>query len=146
VSSYAEFTTIVESLLAETNASRVTVRVAGPDGSPDLAAEALAPGVVSMTTHPIEGVVEAPTYRYLADRLSLLVQEDCRLDSIAPPSSLTEVFHVYAQMLAPVVIDGAMVATISVHQQDNSRTWTQEDISALERAQAQVQRSLSERT
>jgi len=146
VTSHAEFTTIVMSLLAETNASRVTVRLSGPDGCPDLVAEALAPGVVSMSTHPIEGVLEAPTYRYLADRLALLVQEDCRVDPIAPPRSLTEVFHVYAQMLAPVVIDGEMVATISVHQQDNCRTWTHENISALERAQAQVQRSLSERT
>ncbi len=130
-------------LLAETGASRVTVRRPDAAGEAVLVAEACAPGVVSMGRRPVRGVVEAPTYRFLAERRQLLVQEDLTTDSVAPPPSLVERYGVLAQMLAPVCAGEVMVATISVHEQGRARRWEEADVDALRRAQAEVLATLA---
>ena len=45
-------------------------------------------------------------------------------------------------MLAPVVSDDRLVGIVSVHYSDGPRTWTEEDVSALEEAVEQVERAL----
>jgi GAF domain-containing protein len=45
-------------------------------------------------------------------------------------------------MLAPIVRDGKLVGIISVHHAAEPRTWTDEDVAALERAQQAVQAEL----
>jgi maleate isomerase len=132
---------IVADLLDATSASRTTVRLTRKDGQPELVAEALAPGVVSMATQTTPGIAEAPTYRYLEEHQTLLIQNDCQTDPVEPPRSLIDVFHVHAQMLAPVVIDGALVATISVHD-ERARAWSDVDVASLEAAQSAVTKTL----
>ena len=123
---------IAERLLEKTHASRTTIRLCATDGSVPLVAEACAQGVMSMAEVPVKGVVEAPTYRYLIDTQQLLIQDDLRSSHIHPPRSLIDELRVFAQMLAPVIIDGSMVATISVHQQDSPRMWDSESMRYLE--------------
>jgi len=126
---------VVARLREATGASRTTVRLCGNDGSLDLVAESLAPGAPSMYGGSPAGVREAPTYRYLETEKTLLVQEDCRNAEVAPPVSLLDEYDVRAQMLAPVIIGGRLVATISVHQQGSARRWSPADVAALEEAQ-----------
>lgn len=134
-----ELQTVCESLLAQTGASRATVRLVGPaDSGVTLVAEALSAGVASMRDGPQPGIIEAPTYVHLQRTRQLLVQNDLRTDPVGPPPSLIDHYRVWAQMLAPVLYGGRMVATISVHQQQATRDWSVSDRAALEGAQAKV--------
>jgi GAF domain-containing protein len=134
-----ELQTVCEALLAATRASRTTVRLVDQTLSGiSLVAEALADGVTSMHDGPQPAVRKAPTYVYLEHTHQLLVQQDLRTDPVAPPPSLIDDYQVWAQMLAPVLHDGQMVATISVHQQQALRHWSTSDRAALEDAQANV--------
>ena len=125
-------------LLAATGASRTTVRVVAPDGSISLVGEALAPGVQSMRDGPQPAITTAPTYIELERGREPILQSDTRTQPPAPPASLVEHYRVWAQMLAPVVVDDVMVATISVHQQEATRSWSEADRAALLLAQRQV--------
>lgn len=136
----ARLKSLTDRLLERTGASRTTVRARSGGDPVALLAESLAPGVPSMRTLPPEPavVVAAPTYVVLAETRSILVQDDCLTQGPRPPESLTGYFRVYAQMLAPVLDGGEMIGTISVHQQDTPRHWTEADIAALESTAAEV--------
>ena len=134
---------LVDSLLHDTNASRTTVRLCRDDGNAELVAEALSPGIASMFGGPITNLSEAPTYQYLLKHHQLLIQNDCRNEGPTPPETLIKVYRVFAQMLAPVVVGGAMVATVSVHQVGSTRQWTSADIAALARAREQLEQALA---
>ncbi len=129
---------ILALLLDRTGASRTTLRWANRDSGPVLIAEVCAPGVSSMRDSSLRGVAEAPTYLYLLEHRRFLIQEDCLADPVAPPRSLVEDFDVRAQMLAPVTLDDAMIATISVHYQGAPRAWSEADIESLTAAQLEV--------
>jgi GAF domain-containing protein len=137
---------LVDRLRAETGASRTTVR--GPAGGDPVAllAESLAPGVESMADgQQPAAITAAPTYVVLSETKAILVQGDCVNEGPEPPRSLIEQYRVRAQMLAPVLRDGKMIGTISVHQQDTTRHWTEADIAALKRAQDDVTAVLAAR-
>ncbi len=129
---------IAARLLGATRSSRTTIRLCRPDGQVQLVAEARARGVPSMADSQTPGIRAAGTYVYLEQTHQILVQRDCRTGEPAPPPSLVRDLHVYAQMLAPVIVAGAMAATISVHQQDRTRDWSPSDVRALAEAQAEV--------
>lgn len=129
---------ICRRLLDATASSRTTVRLVDGDGAVRLAAEEVAEGVASMADGPQPAVAAAPTYRYLEATRSCLYQSDTRNEPPAPPPSLVEHYRVLAQMLAPVEVGGAMVATVSVHQQARTRLWTGADRAALDDAAAEV--------
>ena len=137
------FDRLVAELLASTQASRVTVRLCEEDVDPRLVAEALAPGVVSMANGSPDAIRTAGTYAYLEEERRILVQNDCRTGEPSPPTSLIGYYKVYAQMLAPVFVEGEMVATISVHQQDKPRTWSAAEVGALAAARATLEEELS---
>ena len=130
---------LTDRLLAETGASRTTVRGRDGDDPVALLAESRAAGVESMADgqQPAK-IVAAPTYVWLSETRSVLVQADCVHEGPEPPRSLIERYRVRAQMVAPVLADGKVIGTVSVHQQDAVRHWTPDDIAALERAQAEV--------
>jgi len=130
-------------LLTRTRASRVTVRFCEEGADPRLVAEALAPGVLSMSSGSPDPIRTAGTYVYLERQRRILVQDDCRGAEPAPPASLIDYYKVYAQMLAPVFVANEMVATISVHQQDTPRIWSAAEVSALEDARAMLEQELS---
>jgi GAF domain-containing protein len=135
----SELQEICQVLLASTQASRTTVRLLDQTVSGiSLVAEALADGVPSMHDGPQPAVREAPTYVHLERTHEILIQDDVRTDPVSPPPSLIDDYHVWAQMLAPVLHGGKMVATISVHQQLAPRHWSATDRAALEDAQARV--------
>lgn len=118
-------------LLAATGSSRTTVRLVERDGSVRLVAEARAPGVASMAAGPQPSIVAAPTYQVLLRDRVPIYQSDTRTEPPAPPASLVQHYRVWAQMLAPVEVAGDIVATISVHQQERTRSWSRADRTAL---------------
>ncbi|MDE3205428.1 MAG: GAF domain-containing protein [Acidobacteriota bacterium] len=135
-----ELQQVCDELLQATGASRTTVRLVEPSsGDASLAAESCQQGVVSMRTVVTPGIVAAPTYRYLLEEKKFLIQSDLSVDPIHPPRSLVQQLKVRAQMLAPVLVSGQMVATISVHQQDSPRQWSVADLAALADAVTQVE-------
>jgi GAF domain-containing protein len=134
---------IADRLRAATAASRTTVRVTDSSGEPALAAESLADGVGSMRDGPQPAVSAAPTYTELERTRTIIVQDDCRTEGPRPPAALIEHYRVYAQMLAPVFAGDAMIATISVHQQDSPRPWTPAEVAALRQAQLEVLAALA---
>jgi GAF domain-containing protein len=130
---------LVDRLRAETGASRATVRGQAGDDPVALLAESLAPGVESMADgQQPAAITAAPTYVVLRETRAILVQDDCVNEGPEPPRSMIERYRVRAQLVAPVLGGGELIGTISVHQQDAVRHWTQADIAALERVQAEV--------
>lgn len=129
---------VTERLLVELLASRVTIRLMCGDADLVLAAESLAPGVASMAGQQLKPE-NYPTYKYLQEQRRILVQEDCRTARVAPPPSLVAKYRVFAQMLAPVIIGGSFIGTISVHVQGQTRVWTDVDIQRLQLSQMEVQ-------
>ena len=105
-------------------------------------AESVAECVPSMHDGPQPAIVAAPTYTELERTRTILVQDDCRTQGPRPPASLIEHYRVYAQMLAPVFDGEDMIATISVHQQDRPRHWTEAEVAALRTATAELETAL----
>jgi len=130
---------IAQELFAAVRPSRVTIRGAafGRSDPTFLHVEICAPGAVTMAGAPQDGIPTAPTYRWLTEHRTLLVQNDCR-DDPRPPSMLTEHFGVGAQLLGPLLRSGALVGTISVHQQGGPRRWSDDDVRALGMAVTKV--------
>lgn len=126
---------LTDDLLVATGASRTTVRLIVEGGDLELVAESCAPGVASMATGPVVDPTVHPTYLYLERERKLLIQDDCRSGEPAPPASLVQHFGVWAQMLAPVVVNGEFTGTISVHQQGTTRQWDQAAVAALAAAE-----------
>ena len=134
---------VADDLRQQTKASRATVRLCAEDGSVEIVAESLADGARSMRVGPQPAVREAPTYIFLERERRILVQDDCRAAEHAPPPTLISVYGVLAQMLAPVVVDDRLVATISVHQQGRTRVWSKDDVAALAGAQIAIRSLLT---
>ena len=131
------FQRILEDLLAATDASRTTFRLDWPAWSlhvDDVAAEARKPDAASLSGQTSIDQRSAPTVRWLARELRTLVQHDCSVAEHPPPTELVELYGVRAQMLAPVVRDGCLIGWVSVHQNQTTRHWTEEDVRALEGA------------
>jgi GAF domain-containing protein len=112
--------------------SRVTIRGAAP-GEADttaLHAEVLARGAASMAGVSQGGITAAPTYAWLGEHRAVLVQDDCREDPL-PPRMLTEDYGVGAQLLGPLLRDGELVGTVSVHHEGGPRSWSEADVDAV---------------
>lgn len=135
---------LTDELLAATRASRTTVRLLDEGGELRLVAESLAPGVVSMRTGPVDDPTVYGTYIYLETERRMLIQNDCRTGEPRPPDSLIDYYHVHAQMLAPVIVDGEFVGTISVHLVGETRQWDDEAIGALADARARLEAELAD--
>jgi GAF domain-containing protein len=122
-------------LLATTGASRVTLRQDVPGDVFPVTHEALSEGAA-----PIRGVATPDMARQpvvlevLAGRQ--VVQEDCLAASDEP--HFREMLELYggmrAQIVTPVVRDGAVVAIVSLHQLGRTRDWTAAEIAAAQAA------------
>jgi GAF domain-containing protein len=122
---------LTDALLAETQASRSTIRLDTAVARAALLAESLAPGVRPMVPSSVADILAAPTYQFLLRERRLLIQRDCRIESPAPPRSLIDQDRVWAQMLAPVLERECLLGVISVHVQGSVRDWSPADLSAL---------------
>jgi maleate isomerase len=137
----ATFDTLLISLLAQTGASRATLRLDDEAlglHSDDVVAEALAPGAESMRGAGGINHRAAETAQWLERHRTLLIQND--FDSgPAAPEKLRQHFGVKAQMLAPVIRAGRLDGWVSVHEARAKREWSDADKAAImEAAQAVV--------
>jgi maleate isomerase len=133
--------TELERLLADTGASRTTLRLEADDGFLPVVGEACGEGISSLRGEPID-VRSAATFRVLDRDRGLLIQEDLTRADPPPPRALIEAYGARAQMLAPLERDGRVVGVISVHEAKGPRAWKQSDRGALTRAAATIAAAL----
>jgi GAF domain-containing protein len=135
---------VLARLLAETGASRVTLRrdVPGDDVFP-VVEEVLAPGVESLRE---ERTVHLPTQPVVREILQghQVVQDDCAsaYDDPAFHAMRAEYGGLSAQIVTPIFVGGAVRGILSLHQLDVRRVWTEHEIALCSRAAAQVEELL----
>jgi alpha/beta hydrolase family protein/GAF domain-containing protein len=142
---HAELEAIAAALQRATGAARVTLRLDVPRAGlsvADVTAEALAPGAASLRGQTSIDQRAAGSIRWLEQHRRALVQEDVTRAEAPPPPELVRVYGATAQMLGPVIRDGALVGWLSVHHAGGPRRWSAADVAALEAAVGDVQREL----
>ena len=123
---------VLDELLRETGASRVTLRQG--EGFP-VAEEALAPGVpsirdersIDLKTQPV--AIEVTAGRQVVQNDSASAYSDPAYQRM-----LGLYGGLAAQIVTPVMRDGEVAAILSVHQLGRTRTWTDDEIEACRRA------------
>jgi len=131
---------ILEGLLSQTCASRVTLRqdVGGEYAFP-VTDEALAPGVSSLRDERTVDLRSQPVALEIA-RGRQVVQDDC--GSAYDDPAFHRMREAYgglaAQIVTPVVVDGRVAGIVSLHQLDTPRRWTETEIEACRKAAARV--------
>ncbi len=131
---------VLERLLTETDASRVTLRQDLPGNYAfPVTHEALAEGVMSLRD---ERTVDLPTQPVVLElqKERQVVQEDCRTayDDPAFQQMLDTYGGLAAQIVTPVFDGDRLRAVVSLHQLGQPRTWTTEEIAAASKAADQV--------
>lgn len=132
---------LLESLLRETGASRVTLRrdSEGDEAFP-VVEEALAPGVAPLRDVRTVDLRTQPVVReIMAGRQ--VVQHDCASeheDDLAFREMLVAFGGLAAQIVTPVPVDGRVEAILSVHQLGASREWSEGEIAAATRTARRV--------
>lgn len=135
---------ILDGLLEELGASRVTLRLDTPGEIFPVRYEALAPGIRSIKGDDSVGDLrEAKTFQWVEREQRVLVQDDTLHADPPVPPALVDVYGARAQMLAPVVRHGELVGVVSVHYAPGPRAWTAEERAVLERARARVESELA---
>jgi hypothetical protein len=135
-----EVQSILQALLAETRASRVTLRhgVSGGYVFP-VTDEALAPGVASLKEERTVDLRAQPVVREV-QRRGQVVQEDCRAANDDP--AFQQMLETYgglaAQIVTAVVADGSVAAIVSVHQLGSPRRWSKDEADACRLAAARL--------
>jgi maleate isomerase len=117
-------------LLAETQASRVTLRLDVVGMNFPVVGEAVDSVAALSGNHSLDQRNLA-TVRHLMRTRDLLIQDDCRTSSPAPPAALIGAYGVKAQMLAPVLHGDRVLGWVSVHDCVRSRSWRGSDVQAL---------------
>jgi GAF domain-containing protein len=136
----SEIAAILEELLAETGASRVTLRRGVEDGYAfPVTDEALAPGVASLRDERSVDLRTQPVAVEVRTR-GQVVQEDSRTahDDPAFQRMLDVYGGVAAQIVTPVESDGRTTAILSVHQLGSPRRWTRDERDACSRAAERI--------
>jgi GAF domain-containing protein len=123
--------TLVE-LRSQTGASRVTLRqnLPGEYAFP-VTHESLAPGAGSLREERTIDLRSQPVAQEVGGGRQV-VQDDCALASVDPAfHRMREVYGgLAAQIVTPVVLDGRVIAIVSVHQLGLQRHWSQSEIEA----------------
>ena len=131
---------ILDQLREETSVFRTTLRLEADDFA--IAAESLGDGAASLKGPVPFDLRRTGTYQWIAQERSILVQSDVR-EGPNPPKELFEVYGVGSQMLSGLFDGDHLVGIISVHHAATPREWTEEEISALERATAAIEAELA---
>jgi GAF domain-containing protein len=136
--------TILSDLLAETGASRVTLRqdVGGKYAFP-VTHEALAPGVGSLREERTIDLRTQPVALEVAAGRQV-VQDDCAQAYDDPAfHRMREVYGgLAAQIVTPVARGGEVVGIVSVHQLGAPRRWTEEEVDTCRAAVVRLQELL----
>jgi GAF domain-containing protein len=141
-----EIGAILEKLLAETGASRVTLRRGSADGYAfPVTDEALAAGVASLRE---ERTVDLRTQPVAVEvqRRGQVVQDDCRAaypDDAAFQAMLGTYGGLAAQIVTAVPGDERVAAILSVHQLGSPRSWTGDEVQACRQAAARTAEALA---
>ena len=131
-----EIEPVLQALLEETRASRVTLRRGSSgDYAFPVTDEALAPGVASLRDERTVDLATQPVALEVRRRRQV-VQDDCRTayDDPAFQRMLDTYGGLAAQIVTPVVENGEVAAILSVHQLATQRRWTGEEANACLRA------------
>lgn len=135
-----EIQPILEGLLSQTGASRVTLRqdVPGEYAFP-VTEEALAPGVGSLREERTVDLRGQPVALEVAKGRQV-VQDDCASAYDDPAfQRMREAYGgLAAQIVTPVLADGRVAGIVSLHQLGSPRRWTEEEIEACRTAAARV--------
>lgn len=138
---------ILDGLLAETDASRATLRQDVPGETFPVTHEALASGVPSIRGVETPNMAGQPVVLAVTAGRQM-VQDDC-----AELYPADEAFHemralyggLRAQIVTPVVAGERIVAIVSVHQLAAPRTWSADAVGACSRAAARISALLGRR-
>lgn len=136
---------IIESLRADLNGSRVTLRQEAEGDVFPVTHEALAEGaptVVGVETPNMAG--QPVVLRVLAGQQ--VIQSDCAAEYLED-EPFQEMLGIYggmrAQIVTPVVIDGSTRAIISLHVLGETREWTEADAARCQAAVDAVRAELA---
>jgi GAF domain-containing protein len=131
---------ILEALLAQTNASRVTLRqdLPGEYAFP-VTHEALAPGVGSLREERTVDLRGQPVAREVSSGRQV-VQDDSASAYDDPAFHRMRATYggLAAQVVTPVVVDGRVTGIVSVHELRAPRRWTAAEIEACRETAAQI--------
>lgn len=128
------FQAIVDALFVELVVSRVTLRLDTPGRNFPAVAEAVVEGVDPILQDDSLDQRNAPTAQWIIARKEILVQPNCETAEPRPPAALIEIYGVRAQMLAPVIGEGAVIGWLSVHETRGQRNWTAHEVDAIRKA------------
>jgi len=135
-----EIDAVLEELLTETGASRVTLRQDLPgDYAFPVTHEALAPSVRSLKDERTVDLKTQPVVLELQQGRQV-VQDDCRsaFDDPAFQHMLEAYGGLAAQIVTPVFRNGRLTAIVSLHQLGSPRDWDDEEIEVCTRAVARL--------
>ena len=131
---------ILDGLLAQTGASRVTLRqdVPGEYAFP-VTHEALAPGAGSLRKERTVDLREQPVALEVSAGRQV-VQDDCATAYDDPAfHRMRETYGgLAAQIVTPVLVDGRVAGIVSVHQLGSPRAWAAPEVEACTAAAARV--------
>ena len=135
---------ILKSLLDGCGASRVTLRqdVPGEDFFP-VTDEVVQPGVASLRDERTVDQRTQPVVRELRQGQQV-VQDDCRA-AFADPAfhRMLETYGgLAAQIVTPIFVGGKLKAIVSVHQLDEPRVWSEQEIALATWAADEVRQRL----
>jgi GAF domain-containing protein len=127
-----EINVVLQDLLEQTRASRVTLRedVPGEHTFP-VTHESLAPGVSSLREERTVDLKTQPVVALVRDGQQV-VQVDSRaaFDDPAFQKMLETYGGLAAQIVTPLFRDGRLVAIVSLHQLGSPRRWTPDEVAA----------------
>ena len=132
---------VVERLLEQTKASRVTLRQDLPGNYAfPVTHEALAPGTASLMEERTVDLRSQPVVAELA-RGHQVVQDDCgaAYDDEAFRRMRETYGGLAAQIVTPVLRNEQLVAIVSVHELGEPRAWTREEVAAAILAAEEVE-------
>jgi GAF domain-containing protein len=135
-----EIDAVLQQLLDETRASRVTLREDVPgDYAFPVTREALAPGVSSLRGERTVDLKTQPVVLEL-QRSGQVVQDDSA--SAYDDPSFQRMLETYgglaAQIVTRVDVDGRPAGIVSLHQLGSPRRWTESEIDACRRVAARL--------
>jgi len=132
--------TVVERLLADTGASRVTLRQDAAGDFYPITHEALAPGVKSIRDGAGIDLRGQPVARVLAETGAQIVQHDAASAFDDPEfHRMREAYGGLAsQIVTPILAEGRLAGILSLHQCGEPRTWTDTEIARAARAAEQA--------
>lgn len=143
----SRFDDVLTRLLAKTSATRTTLRLDDAKLGfhvDDVVGEARREGAKSLRGQTVMNQRELTTVQWLECERRALIQGDLSKTDVPPPPPLVAIYGVTAQMLGPVIRNDGLQGWVSVHFCDGPRIWSENDVTALNGAVAEVSALLDE--